>query len=233
MKSSKTLAIAALAVAGTIGAAAPASAHSAAAPITKAKATSIANAINFKASDFTSAYKETAYQPTASDKATQKKFQACIGGKPALVDVTGAEFDNSNGYGFSSEVAFVPSVAALKADAKRNSTSHALQCIRQQLNAAAKEAGASNPKITLARLSEGPVSGLDATFGFKFSIAFTVAGQTAHIYGYDYGFGRGNAEVSMTEIGTTAVPESTNVKPLEKLIARAEQQVPANGIKIS
>jgi hypothetical protein len=231
MKSSKTLAIAALAVAGTIGAAAPASAHSAAASITKAKATSIANAINFKASDFPG-YKVTPYKATAQDKASEKRFQACIGGKPALVDVTGAEFDNSNGYGFSSEVAFVPSVAALKADAKRNGTAHALQCIRQQLNAAAKEAGASNPKITLARLSEGAVSGLDATFGFKFSISFTVVGQTAHLYGYDYGFGRGNAEVSMTEIGTTAVAEKTNVKPLAILIKRAEQQVPANGLPI-
>jgi hypothetical protein len=233
MKSSKTLAIAALAVAGTIGAAAPASAHSAAASVTKAKATSIANAINFSASDFTSAYKETPYQPTASDKAAQKRFEACVGGKPALVDVTGAEFDNSGGYGFSSEVAFVSSVAALKADAARNSTAHAQQCIKQQLSAAAEEAGASNPKITLTRLSEASVSGLDATFGFKFSIAFTVVGQTAHIYGYNYGFGRGNAEVSMTEIGTTAVAEKTNIKPLAILIKRAEQQVPAGGIKIS
>jgi hypothetical protein len=232
MKSSKTLAITALAIAGTIGAAAPASAHSAAAPLTKARATSIAKAINLRASDFPG-YKVTPYKETASDKAEDKRFSACIGSVPEFVDVTGAEFDNSSGYGFSSEVGFVSSVATLKADAKRNNSAHAQQCIKQELDAAAQQAGASNPTVTLTKLSEGPVAGLDATFGFRFSISFTVVGQTAHIYGYNYGFGRGNAEISMTEIGTTAVPEKQNVQPLAVLISRAKQQVPANGLKLS
>jgi hypothetical protein len=227
------LAITALAIAGTIGAAAPASAHSAAASISKAKATAIANAINFTASDFTSAYKATPYTETAADRASQKQFDACIGDKPNPVDVTSAEFDNPGGYGFSSEVAFASSVAALKADAKKNNTAHAQQCIKTQLASAAKQAGASNAKIALTKLQESPVKGLDAGFGYHFTITFSVAGQSIALYGYNYGFGRGNAEVSMTEIGTANIAEKNNVKPLAKLIARAEAQVPTSGLHIS
>ncbi|HVW81858.1 MAG TPA: hypothetical protein VHB69_13050 [Mycobacteriales bacterium] len=232
MKPSKTLAITALAVAATIGSALPASAHTASAPISKAKARSIAKAINLRASDFPG-YRATPYHETASDKAEDAKFEKCVGAAPDFVSVTSPEFDNQSGYGFSSSASFVASVQTVKQDLRRSTNARAQKCIKQELAAAAAQAGASNPKVTLTRVSESSVPGLDAIFGFKFSMAFTVVGQTEHLYGYELDFGRGNAEVSLTEIGTANVAKSVCTSPLATLISRAKQQVPASGLRLA
>ncbi|HVT22225.1 MAG TPA: hypothetical protein VHE57_12655 [Mycobacteriales bacterium] len=232
MKKITSVTVAALTVGGLIASVAPASAHPSAAALTKARATSIATAINLKSSDFPD-YSVTPYQPSAQEKAEDKRVAKCVGEQPEFVDVTSAEFDNSDGYGFSSETSFVSSLAAVKTDARRATSAHARSCFKQELQAAATEAGASSAKVTVTPVHESAVSGLDAVFAMKFAVTFSVLGQNASLYGYDFGFGRGNAEVSLTEIGSADVPASASTQTLATLVSRAKHNVPAAGFKIA
>jgi hypothetical protein len=220
-------------IAGAVigGAAVPANAAARATPITKAKATAVATRINFHASDFPG-YSVTPYQPSAAEKAEDKRTEKCVGAAPEPVNVSSSAFSDSSGNGYSSETDFVASIAAAKQDAKLAKNAHSQQCLDQELEAATTAAGASDPKSTLTPITETPVAGLDAFFGYQITITFTVLGQQSALYGYDIGFARGNAEVTFEEIGATNLPQSATRQPLAVLISRAKQQVPAAGLPI-
>lgn len=206
----------------------PASART---PITKAQARAIAAKINFRASDFPG-YSVTPYKPSASEKAADAKYSKCVGAAPSFIETTSAEFDNPDGYGYSSGLSFVASVATVKQDERRIASAHARKCLEAELNDAAAEAGAPDTDVTLTPLHEAPVAGLDAIFGYKFTIAVKVVGQEVDLHGFLIGFGRGNAEVSLTEIGTADLPQSATNSALATLISRAKRQIPAEGFAL-
>lgn len=222
-----TLAGAAVVIGGSVASAAP---HATA--LTKTHAKTLAKAINFRASDFPG-YTVHPAKSSSSDDAAGKQYAACVGTAPSFMNVSSAAFTNSSGYGFSSVTEFVASRALANRDAHRSASAHARKCLKDQLTAAATSAGASGFGITSEAVTVAPVAGLDTIYGAKFTVTFSIFGQTGHLYGYDVGFVRGNAEVSLAEIGTADVPQSVTNAPLAKLVARAKRYVPSNGLPLS
>jgi hypothetical protein len=224
-----SIAIAVVAAAAVCAATAPASAGTAS--LTKAHARTIGKAINVRSSDFPG-YSSQSAQPSASDKAIAKTYAKCVGTSAQFVNVTSPEFDSSSGAGFSSSVAFVSSPAALKRDAQRIQAAHGQACLKQSFVSATAEAGAPGAAVTLTPLTLNTFGRLSALFGYQITITVSILGQSESLHGYQIDFGRGNAEVELDELGLPQLAQSVMTKPLETLIKRAKQQVPAAGLPL-
>jgi hypothetical protein len=230
MRSGRSVAVVVLAAAVASGAAMPAaSAH--AATLTKAHAKTIAKRINFHAADFPG-YKVHPYQSSKAGTAMAKKFNACAGLATPFAQANSATFDNGSGALYSSVTEFVSSRATAKRDVQRAATAKTRRCLKQELATVSQEAGATNSTVTLTPITETPVEGLDAISGLQYTVTFTIFGFSGTLHGWDINFSRGNSEVSLNEVGTANVPEANLHAPLATLVARAEQKVPAAGLKV-
>lgn len=227
--SPRTLTLAVVAGAVAVSAAVPVNA---ATPMTKAQARAVATHINVRQSDFPG-YTAHPYESSKDAKAIARKTAQCIGSAPVFAKVTSASYDNGNGAAFNSETEFVASRAAAKRDMARSTSAKARRCSEQALEDAAKQAGASTADVTLTPVSEAAVRGLDAISGVKITLTITAFGFHATLHGWAIGFSRGNAEVTLSEVGTPDLPESSLRPALAHLIARAKHQVPAKGLPVA
>jgi hypothetical protein len=161
-----------------------------------------------------------------------KKFNKCAGLATPFAQANSDSFDNGNGAIYSSVAEFVSTRAVAKHDDGQAASAQARQCLKQELADAASAVGATQADVTLTPVSESPVAGLDAIYGLQYTVTFTVFGYHGTLHGWDIGFSRGNAEVSLNEIGTANVPAANLHAPLTTLIARAKNRVPAGGLSI-
>ncbi len=228
MSSLKRTTVVVLATAAVGGASFQASAT---APLTKAQARSIAKHINVHQSDFPG-YTAHPYERTKEGDAIAKKTAKCTGSAPMFVSQNSAAYDDGNGSAFSSVTEFVYSRAAARHDAKISSTAHARHCGERAIEQAAKDGGASDADVTLTPVSRDAVKGLDAMNGLKITMKFSALGFHTTLHGWAISFTRGNAEVTITEIGTADRPISVLDAPLTKIIGRAKHRVPVKGLPV-
>ncbi|HVT64466.1 MAG TPA: hypothetical protein VHD81_04890 [Mycobacteriales bacterium] len=219
-------------VAGVVLAAAVASSvalpASASTPLTKAHARNIAKHINVKSSDYPG-FKVHPYQSSKGAKATEKKYDGCVGFAPAFVRAHSDSYDNGKGALFSSVTEFVSSRAVAQHDDELAASQKARDCFKQELMDIAKAVNASDTQVTVSPESEAPVAGMDAIYAMKYTATFTVIGYHGTLHGWSVGFSRGNVEVSLNEIGTMDVPRANLNNALATLQARLTAKIPADG----
>lgn len=199
------------------------------ATLTKPHAKKIAKHINVNHSDFPRAKVHPA-SSSDSDAKEANKFQKCVGLAVPFAQVNSPAFDTGKGSIYSSVTEFVTTPAVAVRDIHRADSEQARSCLKQELSDAASAVGAKKADITLTPVSQNAVDGLGAIYGLKYTVKYSVFGFSGTLHGWTIGFARGNAEVSLNEIGTADVPEANLQTPLNTLVARAEAKVPAAGL---
>jgi hypothetical protein len=201
------------------------------APLTKDKARHIAKNINVKASDY-SGFKVHPYQSSKGAKATEAKYDDCVGVANPFVRVHSDSYDNGRGALFSSVTKFVSSRAVAKHDDQLLASQNSRDCFKQELMDIAKAVNAQDTKVTVTAVDEAPVAGMDAVYAMKYTATFTVLGYHGKLHGWSVGFSRGNAEVTLNEIGTMDVPRANLNNALGRLFSRLTDKVPAKGLAV-
>jgi len=201
------------------------------APLTKARAHKLAKHINLDASNFRG-FKVHAYQSSKGAKATEKKYAACVGLAPVFAKAHSDAYDNGKGGIFSSVTEFVSSRSAARHDAKRAASQRARDCLKQEMTDVAKAVSAQDTKVTVTPVTEAAVAGIDAIYSVKYTATFTILGYHGTLHGWSIGISRGNAEVSLNEIGTMDVPRANLSNALSTLITRVKNKVPAKGLPV-
>jgi hypothetical protein len=231
MKSGRSVTSVVLVAAVASVAALPCATAGASTPLTKAHAKTIAKHINVRHSDFPRAKVHPA-PASSDDKKQANAYQKCVGLAMPFAQVNSPAFDTGKGSIYSSVTEFVSTRAIAKRDSHRAASAKARTCLRQELNAAASQIGASKADVTLTPITVSPVAGIDVIYGTKYTVKYSVFGFSGTLHGWDIGFSRGNAEVSLNEIGTADVPVSNLYTPLNTLITRAKSKVPAKGFTV-
>ncbi len=222
-----TIGVLAAAVATTASLPAAAVSH---APLSKPQARTVAKHINLRQTDFPG-YTAHPHHRSKGGTALAKEYAACRGVVPKVAEVTSPAFAG-NGVGFYSVTRFVASRAAAQHDSQLAVSEQARDCLKRELKEIATAIGASDAQVTLTPVAEGPVKGIDAISAIQITVDWTAYGFHGTLHGWVVNFQRGNAEVTLDELGTTNVAQSAVQVPLSHLIARAKHRVPAGGLAI-
>jgi hypothetical protein len=201
--------------------------------VTKAQAQAIATRINLSTADLPG-YTSSPNTESAKDKAGDAQLSKCSGTTPdsaAFSDTNSPNFDKGQTQ-VSSEVEVEPSASAVQHDLAAIKTSHAQQCVSEQLKPVLTAiAGVSGLTIHRVSISE-PTSGTSGSFGLAAQIGLTAGGAHHELTQTELGFGRGNVEftLSIQTVGSSA-PQSLVTTLRALLIKRADANVPAGGLK--
>ncbi len=200
-------------------------------PLTKKQARHVANYINVKPGDY-SGFKVHPYQSSKGAKATEQKYDACVGLASPFVRVHSDSYDNGRGGVFSSITKFVSSRSVAQHDDQLMDSQQARDCWKQELQDIAKAVNAKDVKITVTPVDEPSVNGMDAVYAYKYTATFTVLSYSGTLHGWSVGFSRGNVEVVLNEIGTMDVPRANLNNALGRLQSRLTDKVPAKGLAV-
>jgi hypothetical protein len=201
-------------------------------PVTKAQAQAIANKINLTTTDLPG-YTSSPNTETAKDKANDATLSKCTGTTPdtsAFLNAESPDFDKGSTE-VSSQVEVLPSASDVKHDLKVIQTSHAQQCVANELTPILKAiSGVSNLKIHMAPISE-PSTGTSGAFGLAAQISLTAGGAQHNLTQTLVGFGRGNVQFALSVQTVGNPPAGMVSKLLKTLVTRADANVPDGGLK--
>jgi hypothetical protein len=201
-------------------------------PVTKAQAQAIANKVNLSTTDLPG-YTSTANTETAKDKANDATLSKCTGTTPdtsAFLNAESPDFDKGS-TDVSSQVEVLPSASDVQHDLKVIKTSHAQQCIANELTPVLKAiSGVSNLKIHMTPISE-PSTGTSGAFGLAAQISLTAGGAPHNLTQTLVGFGRGNVQFALSVQTVGNPPAGMLSKLLNTLVTRADANVPDGGLK--
>jgi hypothetical protein len=214
------------------GSISPTTSPKAAAPLTKMQATAVADRVNLAAADLPG-YVVKRNVPTAKDKAADAASTTCIGGTPdseAFIDANSSFFSHS-GLQVSSEFEVEPSAEDVQHDLVVVRRARARQCIEASVRQELSGLGATAPTITFHPIAVSS-AGTSGSFGLTVSASFTHSGQTARISETEVGLARGNVELSLdvADLTSSHVPAALITRLRGVLVARADQNVPAQGL---
>jgi hypothetical protein len=205
------------------------------APITRARAGAVAEAINLRHSDLP-ALQQQSNPYTAQDERQDDQLAKCYGGVPesdAVKIATSPNFatPSTASSQYFSEVEILPSAALVAEDLKALMSSRALPCWIQKLEIFLRSKAAKGETFSI---SAAPlpwrVSGADGTFAFRLSATVHVkrgtADVTLSVYVDAVAFSVGQVEVSLSAVVTGAKPQSSVEHRLVSLLyARTRKAV--------
>jgi hypothetical protein len=201
------------------------------APLTKAQATALAQAINLQPADV-AGFKAIAQSghETASEKALGRELEKCAHGAGEahkLAEVKSDEFKRElKGLPqeVSSSVSIEQSPAYAEQDLKAIKSPLGHRCIVKLVNAAFKGRNLAGAKVGSGSIAEGtpPAAGTNGAFGLRLALPISVQGITVTAYFDFLGFIHGPEEITLQSTGVNeAFPAATQERLFSLLVRRA------------
>jgi hypothetical protein len=195
--------------------------------ITRARALTVANAINLRHSDL-SGLTEQPNPLTAQDRAENARLTKCVGGVPdgeALGIAQSPNFVSSGAASstISSEVEIVPTPKLAAKDLASISGPRGIPCLESELASSLRVQAPKDEHLTVHGATlPSPVSGSDGAFSIRITIVVRVTKGTTvvsePIYADEIGFIYGQAEVSLSDVDILGKPSATLERRLAALL---------------
>lgn len=201
-------------------------------PVTKAQATAYAHAVNLRAEDVPGMTMSTSETEGESERSSTEELNRCAGAsgrEHQLVDIKSAEFTRGEGLQrevIGSGVSVMSSATFATQELEVLRSKRGLACIEQFAKQQLAQEGAGSfqvDQITTSPL-EGPIEGVDESFGLRVAMTLAVpsTGVQTPFYLDVLGFASGPAEVALYAVGvSTPVASATEHQLLLLLHRRA------------